>query len=289
MQNLLPCCLMWWSLMVLGSEGIHYHILNHKCKCKQLSTKKPGCPLAGWNLIKSWTWKERSETNYKHSGNLADLSLYFLICQALQLLWLNKPQSSIWKFWALNYKNKPGHQNINVSTSMRWAEQPVSVQYSWTLNWSCRPSTLPSGSCRLQCAALNAGQECKNARSKAPYSCYTSTQTEVWLQKDLLRWSIEVQCLLWSSKHVLKILLRSLSNHLLQVQEWCATEKVRAAMELQSPTAVWPQHTGDQKVGLLKLLGTFVHVWRMRRGCADSPTMRVTLCLQMFSWRCWRI
>lgn len=119
--NLLPCghfCLMWWSLVVLGSEGIHYHILNHKQKCKQLSTEKPGCPLAGWNLIKSWKWKERSETNYKHSGNLADLSLYFLIYHAtLRLLWLTKPQSSSWKSWALNYKTKPGHQNINLLTS----------------------------------------------------------------------------------------------------------------------------------------------------------------------------
>lgn len=85
---------------------------------------------------------------------------------------------------------------------MSWAACACSVFMNPQLKLA--GSTLPSGSCGLQHAAFNAVQECKNARSKVPYRCYASTQTEVWLQKDLLRKSIEVRCLLWSSKHVLK-------------------------------------------------------------------------------------
>lgn len=47
-----------------------------------------------------------------------------------------------------------------------------------------------------------------------------------------------------------------MSNVRLQVQEWSASENARATLELQPSTKVWPEHTGDQKVGCLTFMRT---------------------------------
>lgn len=75
--------------------------------------------------------------------------------------------------------------------------------------------------------------------------------------------------------------LKSMSNVLLQVQEWSASENVRATMELQSSTKVWPQHAGDQKVGHLAFMRT---AWNLCACVKDESGLHR---LSNHTWNVW--